>query len=231
MSKLTLIFLLVSASAWGQTNDANGNIGIGGGALNDVIYGGVENIGIGVSAAAFNHGQGNAVIGSYAMNDEINSDGGAGNYNTVMGYLAMQMPYGSYNTVIGNQAYQHGGGTYNTAIGNYALGVTSGSYNIGLGTNAGRRLTSGTHNIDIDNDGAAGESYTTRIGTNQKAVYVSGIAATKLTGANVVVVSSSGLMGTMSVDSIAALQTTVTAQAAQIKSLQAAVAALQAKVH
>jgi hypothetical protein len=70
-------------------------------------------------------------------------------------------------------------GTNNIAIGRYALpGITTGNNNIAIGPFAGLLIYSnGTNNICIGNTGGTGgENNTIRIGTSQKATYLSGIA-------------------------------------------------------
>src|SRR5262249_21998699 len=53
----------------------------------------------------------------------------------------------------------------------------SGSFNVALGMDAGVNLSTGDHNIDIGNEGVAGESDTIRIGTvgTPTATYIAGI--------------------------------------------------------
>jgi len=68
-----------------------------------------------------------------------------------------------------------------------------------LGYRAGYNLTTGNYNIDIGNLGAAGESATTRIGTNgsQTNTYVAGISGVTVAGGVGVIVDSSGHLGTI----------------------------------
>jgi len=58
------------------------------------------------------------------------------------------------------------------------LAYSTGNFNIGVGAYAGDDLTTGFNNIDIDNEGVAGEGGTIRIGQNQfhHATYLAGIA-------------------------------------------------------
>jgi hypothetical protein len=53
----------------------------------------------------------------------------------------------------------------NCAFGYQALFAATGSYNVGIGNYAGFNLTSGSNNIDIGNEGVAGENGIIRIGT------------------------------------------------------------------
>jgi hypothetical protein len=86
----------------------------------------------------------------------------------------------------------------NTATGvNALLGNTTDNYNIALGLLAGQNLTTGDNNIDIGNEGVAGESNTIRIGTEgtHTATYIAGITGVTVSG-EPVVVDSSGHLGT-----------------------------------
>jgi hypothetical protein len=67
-----------------------------------------------------------------------------------------------------------------------------------LGANAGYNLTSGSNNIDIANQGIAGDSGVIRIGAvnTQLKTYVAGIENAKVTG-SVVYVTSSGQLGVL----------------------------------
>jgi hypothetical protein len=73
---------------------------------------------------------------------------------------------------------------------------TSGSTNIGLGYRAGLNLTTGSNNIDIGNEGVAGESGKIRIGTKgtHKATFIAGISGVTVTGSQVLV-NTSGKLG------------------------------------
>jgi hypothetical protein len=120
-----------------------------------------------------------------------------GNYNNASGYYALRFnTAGAQNSASGVQALlSNKTGNYNTASGTDALySNSSGSSNIAEGYKAGFNLTTGSNNIDIGNMGAAAESATIRIGTNQTATYVAGIYGTSVTGSSVVV-SSSGQLG------------------------------------
>jgi hypothetical protein len=87
-------------------------------------------------------------------------------------------------------------GENNLAIGANALTRNvSGSSNTAIGANAGLNIT-GKNNIDIGNEGSAGDTGILRIGTEgtQTKAYVSGIYGTSVSG-NTVVVNSSGQLG------------------------------------
>ena len=76
---------------------------------------------------------------------------------------------------------------------------TTGSFNVALGNMAGHNLTTGSNNIDILNQGVAGESQTIRIGQqgNQKTTFIAGIFGTTVSGSSVVV-NSNGRLGVAS---------------------------------
>src|SRR5256884_9806082 len=93
------------------------------------------------------------------------------------------------------------GGAINTAEGFQALKNNSGSSNIAMGSSAGVNLTTGSNNIDIGNQGVAGDSNTIRIGGHtpnfgfQTATFIAGIHGVAVTG-SAVVVNSSGQLWT-----------------------------------
>jgi hypothetical protein len=122
------------------------------------------------------HGNGNVAVGASALENNT-----TGSYNVANGGGALQA-----NTT----------GTDNVAIGVGALEHhTTGVLNIALGTGAGRLLTNGSNNIDIDNQGVAGESKTIRIGTDQTKTFIAGINGAGVTG-TAVQVSATGQLGT-----------------------------------
>jgi hypothetical protein len=91
------------------------------------------------------------------------------------------------NTATGYQALQaNTSGNNNVATGDGALfGNTNGASN----TASGHLLTHGSNNIDIGNQGVAGESGAIRIGTagTNTETFVSGISGSKITGSAVYV--------------------------------------------
>jgi hypothetical protein len=90
------------------------------------------------------------------------------------------------------------GGDKNTADGIDALrSNTTGSFNVALGAEAGENLTTGSNNIDIGNRGVAGESSTIRIGQSQTSTYVAGVSGATVPNGVVVIVDSSGHLGTI----------------------------------
>ena len=128
----------------------------------------------------------------------------SGSENTGVGYWAgNKITSGWYNVAVGEWALVNTtSDTANTAIGAYALKSSSGGYNTALGYAAGYNLTTGTNNIDIGNAGVAGESSTTRIGTDgsQTRTFISGIRGVTTGAANAVAVmiDSNGQLGTVS---------------------------------
>lgn len=125
-----------------------------------------------------------------------------GSYNTAEGYEALYSnTTGVYNTATGVDALLgNTTGSYNTAIGVDALASnTNGVDNIALGYFAGFNLT-GNKNIDIGNQGAAGDNDTIRIGIQgtQTATYIAGIHGETAASGIEVYVDSSGRLGTKS---------------------------------
>src|SRR5207253_8118110 len=88
----------------------------------------------------------------------------------------------------------------NTGRGNHTLfNNPSGNFNIALGNLAGYNITTGSNNIDIGNQGVAGDTGKIRIGKSASGTYISGIygkTASSVTGA-AVFIDSSGHLGTI----------------------------------
>ena len=175
---------------------------------------GTENVANGVNALHSNTiGNSNTAIGVGTL---YNNTGGFGNtangfralysnfsgyMNTATGFNALYYNlYGYQNVANGHFAlYKNTTGIYNTAIGDQALFDNRGDGNIGLGVFAGGNLTTGDNNIDIGNDGVAGESNTIRVGEIgvQNATFVAGIHGATTSGGVAVYVDSSGRLGTL----------------------------------
>ena len=120
-----------------------------------------------------------------------------GGLNTANGVLALaNNTTGNNNTANGYGALLSNiDGVGNTAYGFEALYNNTGSYNVAL--NGGYNLTTGSFNIDIANDGSAGESYTTRIGILQTRAFISGIYGVMEGGTiSAVYINSDGQLGT-----------------------------------
>jgi hypothetical protein len=123
-----------------------------------------------------------------------------GTSNTACGFRALSSnTTGSFNTATGTVALaDNTTGSGNTASGVNALFNNTGSGNIALGISAGRNLTTGNNNIDIGNQGVAGESNTIRIGWGgvQKAAFIDGIRGAVVPGGIGVVIGADGHLGT-----------------------------------
>jgi endosialidase-like protein len=148
--------LALNSNTTGSHNTANGYA-----ALQDNLIGN-NNTAIGDSALFSNAADGNTAIGYQAL---LNST--SGTFNTGIGTAALKANMsGGGNVAIGQNALlSNVTGDSNMALGFNALsGNTAGTNNITLGTFAGDNLT-GSQNIDIGNEGVAGESFTIRIGT------------------------------------------------------------------
>jgi len=162
-------------------NNADNNTGTGGNALSSNTTG-TQNTATGVDALESNK---------------------IGNYNTATGVLALNHnTSGSNNVASGvNALYTNQRGRDNTAEGFQALKNNTGSSNIAMGSSAGVNLTTGSNNIDIGNQGVAGDSNTIRIGGHtpnfgfQTATFIAGIHGVAVTG-SAVVVNSRGQLGT-----------------------------------
>jgi hypothetical protein len=140
-------------------------------------------------------------IGNTATGSEALAGNTIGSDNTASGVDALENnSSGNNNTVAGAAAlFASTTGNNNTALGSGALRYsTTGSDNIGVGYYAGKNLTTGSSNIDIGNVGAGGDAGTIRLGTagTHRAVFVAGVATTKVTG-GAVYISASGQLGTL----------------------------------
>jgi hypothetical protein len=204
---------------------------MGAGALNFNTIG-HENTAYGVQALSNNNNSGNTAVGFQAlfnnagdantacgqfslMSNDVgifNSAFGQGSLasnttggdNTASGAGALfSNTSGDENTAIGFQALDgNSTGSANTAVGIRALVLNTGSDNIGIGNRAGQNLTTGVSNVDIANDGVAGEERTTRIGQTgvQTRTFIAAIRGV-ITGNNnaiPVLVDSAGQLGTTS---------------------------------
>jgi hypothetical protein len=107
---------------------------------------------------------------------------------------------GIYNTANGSGAlFSNRFGNHNTASGQDALfNNKTGAFNIALGADAGFSTT-GSHNIDIGNEGVTDESNTIRIGKVgiQTATFIAGISGATVAGGVGVIIDSDGHLGTV----------------------------------
>ena len=142
---------------------------------------GIQNTAIGSDALVSNTiGMQNTAVGTSALSNNISTS-----ENTAVGFQAL-LNNGSTdilataidNTAVGAHALESNiDGAFNTAIGDGALSSNNGNGNIALGNNAGKNLTSGSHNIDIFDLGEPDESNTIRIGSDgiQTATFIAGV--------------------------------------------------------
>jgi hypothetical protein len=180
-------------SATGGSNTAIGNLAL----LHNTS--GHSNTGIGSNALFHNtDGMANAAVGVIALQQNTTGD-----MNTAIGTGSMtRNTSGSENTAVGHRSLSTmTDGWANTAIGTEALrDVTTGSNNIAIGRIAGGDITTGSNNIHIGYQGAANESDTIRLGSQQTRAFVRGIRGVTTAGANAVAVliDSAGQLGTIS---------------------------------
>ena len=122
----------------------------------------------------------------------------AGNFNTALGRTALHSnTTGVANVAVGADALASNMANGNcVAVGTSALANSDAGPNTALGTNAGVNLTTGAFNIDIANEGVAGEANTIRIGDVQTATYIAGISGIPVVG-DAVVVDANGQLGTV----------------------------------
>jgi uncharacterized coiled-coil protein SlyX len=201
-----------ATGAQALTNNTTGasNTAVGGDALRENTTANFDTA-VGAEALAANTtGRYNSAVGAGAL---ANNTTGAANTalgeqalirnttaaaNTAVGRWAMvNHTVGDYNTALGAYALSDNETRrFNTAIGAYALQHGAGNNNIAVGFLSGRNLKTGDNNIDIGNEGVAGEDSTIRIGSaSQVRTFVAGISGSVVTGA-IVQVNGSGQLGT-----------------------------------
>jgi len=160
---------------------------------------GFNNTAVGAAALLNNtNGTRNNAFGFEALNSHT-----TGSFNNAFGGFALFFDQnGEFNNAFGDDALTSNiSGINNTAMGDSALVSSTGSNNTALGADAGSSLTTGDSNIDIGNTGVAGESATTRIGSEfQTRIFISAIrgVTTGIADAVNVVIDSNGQLGTMS---------------------------------
>jgi hypothetical protein len=158
----------------------------------------VNNTATGAGALLSNAtGGDNTANGAFALfSNTIGTDNTAAGVNALSSNMT-----GSSNVAYGDfTLFNNITGSNNIALGYTALRDTTGSNNIGLGTVAGINLTTGDNNVDIDNQGVAGESNTIRIGNgSHTSTFVAGISGGVLGGTGIpVLVDAAGQLGTIS---------------------------------
>jgi len=104
---------------------------------------------------------------------------------------------GKSNTAIGYPAlYSNALGGGSTALGYGALYYTTGYFNVAVGQEAGISITTGSNNIDIGSFGSTGDADTIRIGNNQSAIFLAGIAGQTVgAGGSTCYVDNNGKLG------------------------------------
>ena len=191
LSNTALGFHALYSNISGNFNTATGNTALFSLTIGD------EDTATGFGALYSNTtGTGNTAMGHNALHDSTTGDS-----NTAIGLAALSRNVkGRENTASGVQSlYLNTSGTRNVANGLNALyNNTTGSDNIALGAFAGSNLT-GSHNIDIGNQGLANDSRTIRIGTGQthRATFIAGIYGVTVGGGVGVIVDANGQLGTI----------------------------------
>jgi hypothetical protein len=139
-------------------------------------------------------GDSNSAFGSGAL---VSNTNGVVNTGIRAGALNQNVD-GADNTATGFDAlYSNTNGSRNTATGVGALDSNStGSGNIALGFHAGNNIT-GDNNIDIGNEGSAGDSDTIRIGTGgtHTQTFIAGVYGTTILNGVTVQIDQGGHLG------------------------------------
>jgi hypothetical protein len=144
----------------------------------------------------------NTAFGSKALYWNGKNDSLTPISNSAFGYKSLTENIGgAYNTAVGYKSLDANSyGIWNTALGLSALGGNkTGGGNIGIGHSAGVSLSiDANNNIDIGNEGSAGDNGFVRIGTNQTVFYVAGVngRTTTLNDAMELYIGSDGQLGT-----------------------------------
>ncbi|HEY1768858.1 MAG TPA: tail fiber domain-containing protein [Chthoniobacterales bacterium] len=168
------------------------------------------NIAIGNNAMVSNtKGVGNVAIGYTALengttaSDNVACGFGAmvfnstGDSDTAIGNDAMANSSGSENTAVGDEAMNGANGSNNTAVGGFAGLNFAGNGNIALGYFSGEKVTNGSNNIEIGNQGAKSDANYIRIGDikTQKKTFIAGINGVTVSSGVAVVVDKMGQLG------------------------------------
>ena len=195
-----LVFALVAGA--GSAAAANGNYACPGFESLEKLSTGGDNIACGLKALhSDTEGFGNIALGASALlsntggivnvatGEDALSSNTTGSNNIASGEEALfRNTRGFANVGLGRSALLSNNiGNENVAVGAFALAAnTEGSDNLAVGFKAGE-ATSGSNNIDISNQGVAGDSATTRIGTEGKQAntFVAGVAKTAVEGCSV----------------------------------------------
>jgi hypothetical protein len=205
-------FTFPPCTSWGTHVTGESNVALGD-AMMPALTSGSNNVALDFGALASNtSGNGNIAIGSQTLTSNttgtanIATGSGAlnanktGFSNIATGSTALQSnTAGVHNVASGFAALNENTlGNNNVASGDEAMrSNTIGSLNVALGSFAGRNLTTGSFNLDISNEGFAGESGTTRIGTEgtQTRAFMAGVFPTTLLVGCTVQVTPEGQLG------------------------------------
>jgi hypothetical protein len=183
--------------SFGVYSDASANVAAGSTTFPSLTTGNT-NSALGSQALRLNtSGSENSAFGESALaNNTI------GSRNTAIGQFTLAAnTTGVENTAVGEDAVlSNTSGSNNSGYGWHTLNSnTTGTNNLALGHFAGANLTTGSNNIDLANIGVAGESATTRIGTQgtQTQAFMAGVSGVvpSGTGATEVVVDDNGQLG------------------------------------
>ena len=152
-----------------------------------------ENFSAGLGAGLSTDASQNTAVGYEALKGAT-----SGSQNTAIGNLALKADTtGFLNTAIGfNAMLANTTGPGNTAVGQQTLlNLTTGEGNLALGQYAGNNLTVESNDIDLANNGVAGDSGVIRIGTAgyQNAAFISGVYTSNVSGTPVLVTSTGRL--------------------------------------
>jgi hypothetical protein len=183
----------IGLDALRENTTARLNTAVGSNAL-QVNTTGPYNSAVGAGALAHNTtGTANTALGENALFRNT-----IANANTAVGRWAMvNHVVGERNTAVGAYALaENSTRGFNTAIGSYALQNGAGENNTALGYRSGAHIGTGDNNIDIGNEGVAGENGTIRIGSpSQIRTFIAGISGSVVTGA-IVQINAAGQLGT-----------------------------------
>jgi hypothetical protein len=184
----------IGAEAMHDNYEGDDNVAVGWKALRGNLTGS-GNIAIGPDAMAHNTtGSDNVAIGNDALLLNTTEYG-----NVAIGNFAAYGVTGTDNVAVGDRTLANTiEGDFNTALGYAALTYCSGSYNTAVGVVAGVQLTTGSHNIDIGNQGQASDDRTIRIGNTetQKRAFIAGIRGATVADGVTVMIGSDGRLGT-----------------------------------
>lgn len=188
-----------AGGAYALFSNANGsfNTAHGYGALQSNTSGSL-NTAAGYSALASAVGAtNNTASGAWALSADVN-----GQDNTATGFSALKSTTsGGQNTASGSSAlFSNITGNNNTATGFNALYNSTGSNNVGIGYQAGYFVSTGNNNIHIGSQGFSSDSAIIRIGTpgTQTKFFAAGVAGANVSGAAVLVDTSTGQLGVAS---------------------------------